>query len=119
MDSGLVVLTSSFVEIDLERTSCHGAKAGIRIRLSLVVTHPRERKCGEAVEANNRSRVGARTDLRLLKYRPQPYPTPIRKTRYALLPASWKRRTSGRTRPLRSCRSSIHRPAISRRYSRR
>src|SRR5215831_15116396 len=28
MDSGLVVLTSSFVEINLERTSCHGAKAG-------------------------------------------------------------------------------------------
>jgi hypothetical protein len=40
--------------IDPERTSCHGAKAGICIRLSLVVTHPRERKCGDAVEANNR-----------------------------------------------------------------
>jgi hypothetical protein len=80
------VLTLSFViailvEIDPEQTSCHGAKAGICIRLSLVVTHPRERKCGDAVEANNRSRVGARIGPMLAKHRPQPHPWPTFKSR--------------------------------------
>jgi hypothetical protein len=43
----------------------HGTNPRIWISLSLVVTRPRGAKCGNEVEASNRSRVGARIGPRL------------------------------------------------------
>jgi hypothetical protein len=61
----------------MTRKSCHGMKPRIWISLSLVVTRPRGAKCGNAVEASNRSRVGARIGQRLA----QPHPLPTCKSK--------------------------------------
>src|SRR5262245_34890542 len=68
---------------DPKRTSCHGAKAGICLGLSIVVNRPGA-TCSDAVKADSPRRVGPRCAKRRL----HAYPPPISRNKWPLLHAS-------------------------------
>src|SRR5262249_59046448 len=80
---------------DLERTSCHGAKAGICLGLGIVVYRPGA-TCSDAVKADSRLRASVRFGTRLAKRQSHPYPLPTYRNNSTGVPANSTRRFNSR-----------------------